>query len=129
MKKLNINLLLFFSGLLLFSLITGCQQSEYKKLEAAELAKGVRYDSLFLGMYLGMEQKDFFAYCWELNKQQIIRQGARNTTVEYEPEGMKFPAKMEFYPDFQEEKIYQMPVWFSYKSFSAWNKEFSADSL
>ncbi len=66
------------------SVISGCTpKAKYERKLKHELAKGVRYDSLFLGLYLGMPEKDFYIHCWELNKKGLIRQGSNNTTVEY----------------------------------------------
>jgi hypothetical protein len=42
---------------------------EYEKLVDKELASNKRYDSIFLGIYLGMTNKDFYQHCWDLNKQ------------------------------------------------------------
>ena len=93
------------------------------------LASGERNDSLFLGIRLGMTNKDFFAHCWELNKQQLIKQGNTNTSVEYEMAELKHPALMNFYPTFFENEIHEMPVMFNYKAWAPWNKELWSDSL
>ena len=84
------------------SVISGCTpKSKYERKLKHELAKGVRYDSLFLGLYLGMPEKDFYIHCWELNKKGLIRQGSNNTTVEYRMEDeLKYPGIMNFYPSF-----------------------------
>lgn len=117
-----------FAGLILATLATACR-SEYHQRVEAELAKGVREDSLFLGITFGMSSKEFYAHCWELNKQGIIREGTQNMTVMYEETNLQHPAVMDFYPDFYEEKIYEMPVTYSYKAWAPWNKELFADSL
>ena len=36
---------------------------------------------------------------------------------------------MDFYPKFYEDKIIEMPVTFSYRAWSPWNKDLFADSL
>ena len=66
-----------------------------------ELASGERQDTLFLGIYFGMTNRDFFTHCWELNKQQIIKQGNGNISVEYQVKEMKYRALMNFYPRFR----------------------------
>ncbi len=115
-------------GCLLLLLTSACH-SEYHQRVEAELAKGVREDSLFLGITFGMSSKEFYAHCWELNKRGLIREGTQNTSVMYEETNLKHPAVMNFYPDFYEEKIYEMPVTYSYKAWAPWNKELFADSL
>lgn len=111
-------------------LTISCKKStEYYAMENRELARSERYDSLFFGLYLGMSSKDFYTHCWDLNKKGLIRQGASNTTAYYELPDFKHPAGMDFYPRFHEDKIIEMPVIFSYKAWSPWNKQLQADSL
>lgn len=114
----------------LLFILWGCQQDhEYHRRMKEELASGIRYDSLFLGLSLGMVQRDFYGHCWELNKKGLIRQGSGNTTVLYEMKELKEPADMNFYPSFYESKIWEMPVKFNYVAWAPWNKQLSSDSL
>ncbi len=115
--------------LIVFFAIACNRKSEYERIVETELAKGVTNDSLFLGIELGMTSKEFFAHCWELNKQGLIQQGTQNTTVLYQIDDLEHEATMEFYPDFYEDKIYEMPAVFAYKAWAPWNKHLSADSL
>ena len=114
-------------------MITSCGsggKKTYPELVKQELGKGVREDSLFLGIYLGMNSKDFYGHCWELNKKGIISDGANNTMVKYKVDsGLNHPATMNFYPDFYENKIYKMRVDFQYDGWAPWNKNLYADSL
>jgi hypothetical protein len=120
-------MLLLLSG----SILTGCSpRTRYENRVKHELANGVRYDSLFMGLYFGMAEKDYYMHCWNLNKKGIIRQGESNTTVLYEmKDELKYPADMNFYPKFIQGKIYEMPVRFTYKGWSPWNKTLSSDNL
>lgn len=112
-------------------IISGCTpKAKYENMLKNELASGVRYDSLFMGLYLGMPEKDFYTRCWILNGQGLIRQGTRNMTVEYQlKDELKYPGTMDFYPQFAEGKIYEMPVRFIYNGWAPWNKKLSSDSL
>ena len=112
-------------------LLFGCKRtsSQYYDMEARELSKEVRYDSLFFGFYLGMSSKDFYIHCWELNTKELIRQGASNTSVYYEIPDFKYPAGMDFYPRFHRDKIMEMPLVFSYTGWSPWNKNLYANHL
>ena len=88
------------------------------------------YDSLFLGVYLGMERQAFFDHCWELNRQKIFTHGPTNESVEYRLTGeLDDPVIMRFYPTFENDRIYEMPVLFSYEAWAPWNKQFASDSL
>lgn len=103
-------------------------KSEYSKVVERELAKGTRQDSLFLGLKFGMSQKEFFNHCWELNQQNILSQGT-GLSVRYEVEELNQPAVMNFYPEFHEGKIYQLPISMSYVAWAPWNRNLYSDSL
>ena len=87
------------------------------------------YDSLFMGFYFGMERKAFFDLCLEMNKQKKFTHGPTNQNVEYILNELDHPVYMRFYPYFYKDKIYQMPVTFSYEAWAPWNKEYSANAL
>lgn len=112
-------------------MLTGCTpRSKYEQKLKNELARGVRCDSLFMGVYLGMPVKEFYSHCWDLNKKGKIKQGKTNTSVEYQLKTeLKFPATMDFYPTFVEGKISEMPVRFAYNGWAPWNKKLSSENL
>lgn len=88
------------------------------------------YDSLFLGFYFGMERQEFFDHCWEMNKQKKFTHGMANLDVRYRLETeLDHPVYMNFYPYFYNNRIYQMPVTFTYESWAPWNKDYSANVL
>lgn len=125
---MNRILVVVFIGVIIFN--SNCQPpSEYEQMVKKELAKGVRQDSLFLGFYFGMSSKDFYDYCWQLNREQKVREGLGNTAVQYDiSTELRHAGKMNFYPTFFEDKIYEMPVQFNYDAF-VWSSEFSNDTL
>jgi hypothetical protein len=116
-------------------LVSGCTQSDYTKLVKAELAKGIRQDSLLLGIYFGDTRNDFYGKCFDLNKQQLISQGPNNVSVQYiftdsllhhEPTEIR----LLFFPSFDEgDKISDMEMEFSYLAWAPWNEKFQSDSL
>ncbi len=116
--------------LLVLPLLQNCQvKSEYDKMVERELAKGERNDELFLNISFGMNSKDFYQHCWEMNKQQIIKQGDGNTSVEYDlSDKLRHPGKMNFYPTFHNDKIVEMPVLYRYDAFT-WDEQYSIDTL
>ncbi len=109
-------------------LAIGCQ-SAYTRMETRELSSGERYDSLFLGMYLGMTSQDFYAHCWQLNKEGLIREGRANTSVYYEIRDFQHQASMDFYPGFHEDRIIEMPCVFQYHAWAPWNKDLFSSVL
>jgi hypothetical protein len=120
-------LMILISGFI----ISGCSpRAKYERRLKHELASGVRYDSLFLGLYFGMPEKVFYVHCWNLNHKGMIKQGESNTTAEFElKDELKHPAVMDFYPKFNQGKISEMPVMFKYKGWAPWNKTLSSDNL
>jgi hypothetical protein len=96
----------------------------------AGLESGERHDTLYLGLYLGMTSEEFYKKCWEMNKQGLIRQGSGNSTVLYEMnDELKATVSVNFYPNFMEDKIHEMPTKFQYKAWSPWTRQYSADTL
>jgi hypothetical protein len=126
-KRINWMILFVMMGVL----ISGCSpRAKYNRMLKRELASGVKCDSLFMGLYFGMPEKDFYLHCWALNKKGLIRQGENNTTVHYEmKKELKYPASMDFYPKFKEGKISEMPVMFKYTGWAPWNKELTSKKL
>lgn len=116
---------------LLILVIIACDnRSEYEKVVERELDKGVRADSLFLGIKLGMTRKDFYTHCWKLNKQYLLDTGPGNLSAQHTlKDELQLPTFMRFYPNFIDNQIYEMPVEFTYTSWSPWAKETSGDSL
>lgn len=115
---------------LLISVLLFACESQYQKIERKELASGEINNELFLSLELGMDKRDFFETCWQLNKEGILTNGPTELSVEYSlelPSGK--PAKMRFYPDFVEDKIYLMPVEFVYDGWAPWNEELSVEKL
>jgi len=129
MKTRHLKLIPIF--LLSSFLMIGCsQKSKYDRKLKSELAGGVRNDTLFMGIYFGMGQKEFYTHCWRLNQKGLIRQGNRNTTVEHKLKNeLAHPATMDFYPEFAQTKIFEMPVRYVYDGWAPWNKKLSSDSL
>ena len=121
---------LYVALILLIMACNAGKKKTYSELVKQELAKGIRQDSLFLGIFLGMSSKNFYGHCWELNKKGVIADGNNNTMVLYKsPLGFKYPASMNFYPDFYEDKIAKMRVQYQYDGWAPWNKHLFADSL
>jgi hypothetical protein len=104
--------------------------AQYNKLVKRELAKGTRSDSLLLGLYMGMARKEFYDHCWKLNKQGLLTdaQGASMVQCKIKT-GLKYPATMDFYPDFYKEKIFHMRASFQYDGWAPWNRSRFSDSL
>lgn len=124
----HLSFLAFASILFLFTTLA-CQ-SPYEKLESEQLASGKVANDLFLGLRLGMERREFFETCWALNKKGILNNGPTELSVEYiaeMPSGN--PAKMRFYPKFEDEKIYLMPIEFTYEGWAPWNEDLAVEKL
>ncbi len=127
MKEIKWMIPLLLVGFLLQECSPG---ANYDRLLKKELASGIRYDSLFMGIHFGMTDIDFYTHCWNLNREGVVKQGTTNSTVEYlTKEELNHPATMDFYPEFVDGKIAEMPVRFIYNGWAPWNKTLSSDSL
>jgi hypothetical protein len=120
--------------LLLATGLMGCK-SDYQQYVDREMASGTTQDSLIFGMRIGQTKKDFYAICWDLNKQQIIREGTGNRTARYiadqDSTGSSLEAKdMLFYGIFDDNDTMRgMEMTYSYLAWSPWNRNKQADSL
>jgi hypothetical protein len=107
--------------------------NKYKRLVKKELGSNKKVDSIFFGIHFGMSRKDFFAYCWNMNKKGVFtdgNDGIGNMYVLYKLNNeLKYPADMNFYPDFNDSTISKMRVNIQYKGWAPWNKQMYADSL
>ena len=112
-------------------IVGGCSPGKkYERRLDRELASGIRYDSLFMGLSFGMTSEEFFEHCWGLNKDSLVKQGSANMSVQYDiNEEFKYPATMNFYPIFGDDRIVEMPVRFIYNGWAPWNKELAPDKL
>lgn len=117
---------IFFLFVCIFS---SCIQTEYGRLERRELARGIRSDSLFLGLHFGMSSKDFYAHCWDLNKQGLLKEGPSNASVEYKLPDTRYPATMFFYPKFQDDRMVEMNCVVNYIDWAPWNPTHHCDTL
>lgn len=116
------------------SLFGGCSETpaeQYKALERAEVESGVRYDSLFKGLYFGMKHDKFREYCYYKNtvEQDFKMQGPNTTWLESEIKEMSYPAAINFYPMFKEGVITEMNALIYYKNAVFKDGIFEKDSL
>ena len=126
MKRNSRFFTLLLPGLVALALLgSSCTEQRSKEKDGVN-----NPDYLFLDIFFGMGRKEFFDYCWDMNKQQKLVHGTGNTSVQYRLEKeLPQPVIMQFYPSFYEDKIYEMPVTFSYEGWAPWNKEFWSDKL
>ena len=119
---------------IVIALFIGCK-SDYTRMVEQELASGMIYDSLIFGMKMGQTRKDFYAVCWDLNKQKLISEGPGNLTAKYtEPEDVVkdklYRKEMLFYGIFDEKDTMRgMDMTYYYIAWSPWDKRFAVDSL
>lgn len=123
-----------FLVLFIGAAVAACNNSgsaEYEKVMKRELESGKRIDTVFFGLYFGMTSKQFFTYCWQMSKQGVFTDGLNNQYVLYKLNNkeLKYPASMNFYPDFQNDKIFRMRVLYQYDAWAPWNKPLFSDSL
>lgn len=113
---------------LALSIFVACK-SDYEKMVARELKSGVRHDSIFFGLYFGMSSSEFYKHCFELNHQGLVTNGPENNTVLYTFNNYRDQLDMNFYPAFENDRIYRMGVVFNYRGWAPWNKNLYSDKL
>jgi hypothetical protein len=109
--------------------VTACQTKDYNQVIAEAQASSVRHDSIFYGYYFGMPRMDFFQHSLELNSQGIMTNGPENNSILITLNDPKYKGAMDMnlYPDFANDKIWRMRVWFNYQSWAPWNRDYYAD--
>lgn len=101
-----------------------------KKIEPFAKQYDKDLDSIFFNIQFGMTRQAFYDTCWKLNKTENFVQGGNELSIQYEIQSeLGLPVYMNFYPDFSEDRLYQMPVIFHYKSWAPWNRELYSDTL
>ena len=127
---IRVNRIWCLAIVLLTCILVSCTpKTEYQKMRKEQLSSGERQDSIFLGVYFGMPSQDFYTQSWELNKKGLIREGMSNTTVYYDLEGLPYPAALEYYPVFKDEKVQAVTGHVYYKAWAPWNRDMWADTL
>ena len=125
-----IKMKLFWVVLVVLSVVACKPKSEYEQVKEKELASGKVVEELFLDLHFGMPKKEFFGTCWEYNKKGLLTNGSHYLQVQYQPvmpSGKR--ANMFFYPEFEEDKLFFMPMEFIYLEWFPGNEEFSNDKL
>ncbi len=117
-------------SLLVTMLALSCQ-TDYEKMLEREMGSKTRQDSIFFGLYFGMNSKDFYQRCFELNRQGLVTNGPENNTVLYRFSDNEYrsPVDMNFYPAFSNDRIYLMGIVFNYQGWAPWNKDLYAEKL
>ena len=126
MKRNSILMLSMLVMISVFLLVHCTPKSEYQLRVERELASGVRADSLFLGYYFGMTKKAFMDHSWELNKEGVI---SGYSTIGHTFTELEYPALMEFFPEFHDDRIVRMPVKIEYRGWAPWNDHLAPEVL
>ena len=125
-----IKMKLFWVVLVVLSVVACKPKSEYEQVKEKELSSGKVVEELFLDLRFGMPKKEFFGTCWEYNKKGLLTNGSHYLQVQYQPvmpSGKR--VNMFFYPEFEEDKLFFMPMEFIYLEWFPGNEEFSNDKL
>ena len=120
-----------YTLLVLLTVALSCNpKTEYDKVKERELASGKVVNDLFLDLNFGMDRKTFYGTCWEHNKNGILINGAHHLRILYKPEMPSGKATdMNFYPDFEEDRLVFMPIEFIYQDWFPNKEEFSSTEL
>lgn len=80
-------------------------------------------DDLVKGVYFGMTKDDFFKHCWDMNQVGETNHGTIGNMVMYK-DSINFDPKVviNFYPEFVDDKISELPMIFYFHAWAPWNK-------
>lgn len=112
----------------------GCK-SEYQRAIEKGLSTGIVHEDLILDMKVGWTRKEFYAHCWDLNKEEKISQGSGNKYARYyvkpgEYHGVTEEIDLLFYGIFDREEIMVgMDMKMSYVKWAPWNENLQSDKL
>lgn len=117
--------------IIFLNIVVACQpKSEYERVKEREISSGKVVEDLFLDLHLGMGRKEFFGTCWEHNKKGILTNGSHYLMVQYKPQMPSGKvADMFFYPQFEDNKLYFMPMEFVYPGWFPGNDEYANEVL
>jgi hypothetical protein len=116
-------------------LLTGSCRNDsrsYSALVKKELSSGKVSNQLLLDIRFGMTRKAFYSYCWTMHNKGTFEDGANSTAVLYHLRGpgqLRYPASLNFYPEFRKDSIYKMWAQVEYDAWAPWNRNLFADSL
>jgi hypothetical protein len=122
------------SGLVGCFVLAGCVQSDYTRMVRSELAKGVRHDSILLGINFGDSQEAFRERCFALNKQHLTMEGP-GFYVQYFILDSAFhdrptSIRLLFQPSLDDKNVItDMDMKFNYTGWAPWNRQYQSDSL
>ncbi|MCS4434841.1 hypothetical protein [Aquiflexum gelatinilyticum] len=119
--------ILFFA----LGLALSCKpKTEYDLVKERELTSGKIEEDLFLDIRFGMGRKEFYGTCWEHNKNGILVNGDHYLQIQYLPKVSSGKSVvMNFYPEFEEDKLFFMPMEFGYTQWFPGNEEFTNEKL
>jgi len=123
-----------FTAFFICLMVYGCNSSSdierYQELISSELNTGIKKDSIFLELKLGMTVTSFYEYCWKMNAKKLFQNSHDNNAVVYQVNrGLPSAATFRFTPEFHKDKLYKISVNASYNAFAPWNQHLYADSL
>lgn len=120
------------SILIIVAAMMSCE-SDYTKMVKAELAKGIRQDSLLLGISFGNTREEFYGKCFDLNRQKLVTQGVGFSVQYMIKDSLQQPPRnisMLFYPTFDTLDIIKgMDIEFRYPGWNPNIRELQSDSL
>ncbi|PXX24009.1 hypothetical protein C7972_11760 [Arenibacter sp. ARW7G5Y1] len=95
-----------------------------------EKERGVKYDSLFHGLYFGMKMKSFYDHCFDMNQKGLFFQNGFNLEViiKYEKE-FSAPVDFVFFPKGPYQTIEKIEGSFMFQHWTPFTKEHSAAVL
>lgn len=126
--KLSFSLVLAI-GLLVIT--GGCDQKQtFEEVVTEELARNVKFDSLFYGLHFNMPMKEFYDHSFDMNQKGIFFQNNMNVEViiHYDKD-FSAPVDFVFFPDTSFPTIQKVDGHMMFRQWAPFNKEYPASKL
>lgn len=121
-------LLVFATGVVCF--ISCNKKQSYKDIVAFEMDRGVKYDSLFNGLYFGMPMDDFYQHSFVMNQKGIFFQNNFNVEVIiYYDDVFSSPVDFVFFPEGSNHTIQKIKGTYVFRKWSPFTKQYNSGTL
>ena len=118
-------------GFGLFILTQSCNEKlTLDEVVTEEMARNIKVDSLFYGLYFGMTMQDFYDHSFDMNQEGIFFQNnmSAQVIIRYD-EDFSVPVDFVFFPDTSFPSIQKINGYMMFRQWSPFTKEYPASKL
>ena len=112
-------------------LTQSCKEEQtLEKIEADEMERDVKVDSLFYGIHFGMTMQDFYDHSYDMNQEGVFFQNNMNVEViiHYDDD-FTAPVDFVFFPDTSYPTIQKIDGYMMFRQWAPFTKDYPASKL